>query len=176
MICEILRSKNPKLRNKSKPVSAIDKKIEELIKDLHDTLEAQKDPEGIGLAAPQIGKNIRIFLMRDENIIKTVINPEIVDIQKSKKSKKAKKTKIMEGCLSLPHFYSPLTRFESLTLKYKNEKWEDVVEHFTGLSAQIVQHEVDHLDGLLFIDHVIEQKLPLYEYTKSGEWQKVELV
>ncbi|MCX7928372.1 MAG: peptide deformylase [Patescibacteria group bacterium] len=176
MICEILKSNNPKLRIKSKPVSKLDKKTKEIIKDLYDTLLAQKDPEGIGLAAPQIGKNLRIFLMKDKDTIKTIINPEIVEIKKDLKNKSnKKKPKLMEGCLSLPHYYSPLTRYEYVTIKYKDENWEDKVETFIGLSAQIIQHEIDHLNGILFIDHVVGQQLPLYEHTKDGQWQKVEL-
>lgn len=177
MVREILKSKDPRLRTKSKPVTRIDKKIREIIKDLYETLLAQKDPEGIGLAAPQIGKNVRIFLMKDGNTIKTIINPEILDKFKNIKQKtNPKRSKVMEGCLSLPHYYSPLSRYDSVTVKYRNENWEEKVEKFSGLSAQIVQHEIDHLDGILFIDHVIKQQLPLYEHTKDGDWQKVDLI
>jgi peptide deformylase len=173
MVRDILKSTNQKLRARSKEISQLDKKTNSVIADLYETLKAQKDPEGIGLAAPQIGKNIRMFLMRDENIQKIIINPKVISMTKIKVSKT--KQKIMEGCLSLPHFYSPLTRAEKITISYKSEKWEDKTETFSGLSAQIVQHEIDHLDGVLFVDHVFEQKLPLYEYTKKGEWVRVEL-
>ena len=80
----------------------------------------------------------------------------------------------MEGCLSLPNFYSPLERRMTITIKYKNENDQDLLETFTNIEAQIVQHEIDHLNGVLFIDRLIEQKKPLYEYL-DGDWEEVEL-
>lgn len=70
MVRKILQSSDPVLRHKSKPVGKIDKKIQDLIKDLKDTLNIQKDPEGVGLAAPQIGKNIRVFVAKYKNFVK----------------------------------------------------------------------------------------------------------
>lgn len=179
MIRPILQSGDPVLRQKSKPVEKIDKKVLDLIKDMQDTLVVQKDPEGIGLAAPQIGKNVRIFLMKPkQNEPATVIiNPKIISIKnKEEKTKNTvkKKSDILEGCLSLPHFYGPLKRADRLTLGYMNQEGENVEQEFEGLMAQIVLHEIDHLNGVLFIDRLLEQKKPLYEYQK-GVWEKVEL-
>ncbi len=173
MIRNILPSTNPRLRIKSKPVARLDKKIHLLIKDLKDTLLAQKDPEGIGLAAPQIGKNVRVFVIKPKDKISVIINPEILSVGKPKSSKK-EKPNLMEGCLSLPHFYGPIKRPRKIKIKFINEKGEQEVKEFTGLEAQIIQHEIDHLNGVLFIDRLLEQKKPLYEY-KNGEWEKVEL-
>ena len=179
MVKDILRSTNPHLRQKSKKVVKIDKKILSLIADLKETLLFQKDPEGVGLAAPQIGKNIRIFVIKDGEETKVFINPGIIKTEKSKTSSKGRlasgeKNKIMEGCLSLPHFYGPLKRPYKVKVKYLSEKGEERLVGYQGLSAQIIQHEIDHLNGILFIDRLLEQKKPLYEL-KNGEWQEVEL-
>lgn len=174
MLLKILDAKDPNLRKRSKPVKKIDKKIKTIIHDLKDTLIVQDDPEGIGLAAPQIGKRFRIFVMKPEEEVKVIINPEIIKISKSGKSSEKKKNKVMEGCLSLPHYYGPIRRANQLKLKYKDENGKVKTESFSGINAQIVQHEIDHLDGVLFIDRLLEQKKPLYEY-KDGEWERVEL-
>jgi len=176
MIRTILTATEPSLRQKSKPVNKVDKKILSLITDMEETLIAQEDPEGIGLAAPQIGKNLRIFVMKPKDTTKVVINPKILSVQKEQKKDKGKKRKkIMEGCLSLPHFYGPISRAKEVKLKYLNTKGEEVVETFLGLDAQIVLHEIDHLEGVLFVDHLLKQKKPLYEYI-DGEFEEVDLI
>jgi len=176
MIRTILTATEPSLRQKSKPVNKVDKKILSLITDMEETLITQEDPEGIGLAAPQIGKNLRIFVMKPKDTTKVVINPKILSVQKEQKKDKGKKRKkIMEGCLSLPHFYGPISRAKEVKLKYLNTKGEEVVETFLGLDAQIVLHEIDHLEGVLFVDHLLKQKKPLYEYI-DGEFEEVDLI
>jgi peptide deformylase len=178
MIKPILVSGDKVLRTVSKPIEKIDKKVLSLISDLKDTLVVQKEPEGVGLAAPQIGKNLRVFVMMPDKVCKVIINPEIISISKSTKAptkKLAKKhKKIMEGCLSLPNYYTPLERPFFIKIKYSDETGKEIVEEFEGVDAQIVQHEIDHLDGKLFIDRMFEQKKTLYEYNK-GEWSEVEL-
>lgn len=179
MIRKILQVKEKSLREESKPVARVDKKILELIEDMEDTLAAQKDPEGVGLAAPQIGRNIRMFLMSYEGADKVIINPEILHMDTSegekKTKKKKKREKLLEGCLSLPHYYGPLKRAKKLTLKYMDETGKTVEEEFHGFLAQIVQHEVDHLNGILFIDRILEQNAPLYHF-HGDDWEEVELV
>ncbi len=173
MIRTVLRSGDPALRKKSKPVVQIDKKISNLITDLKDTLVNHKDPEGVGLAAPQIGKNLRLFVILDNKKITTIINPKIIKIEKN--TSKKKKTKLLEGCLSVPHFYGPLTKPDSVTLTYMNENGQILTHKFEGFKAQIILHEIDHLNGVLFIDDIIANDQPLYEQNKSGEWKEVEL-
>jgi len=173
MVRKVLPSGNPKLRESSKPVGKIDKKVLSIVKDLKDTLSIQKDPEGVGLAAPQIGKPLRIFVMLDAGELKAVINPEIINVSQEK-SGKLKKGEIMEGCLSLPYYYGPLKRPKKITIKYLNEEGSEKIEDFVGFTAQIVQHEIDHLNGILFIDRLLENKKPLYKLVKD-EWEEVEL-
>lgn len=179
MIKKIVKVTDPTLRLKSKPVKKIDKKIRTLIKDLKDTLSSQKDPEGVGLAASQIGKNLRIFVTKYQDKIEVYINPKVLFVSKDKKkngkgTKKIKRPKIMEGCLSLPNFYGPLARSGKLKISYKNVSGKNIIKTFEGFEAQIIQHEIDHLNGKLFIDHLIEQKKPLYELIDDS-WEEVDL-
>lgn len=175
MVQKILRSGDPKLREISKPVGVIDNKVKAIIADLKDTLAAQKDPGGVGLAAPQIGKNIRIFTAGYKTFKRVVINPEIIETDKKiKASKKAKPLRLYEGCLSLPNYYGPLKRDSYLKLKYLDENGKKTIEVFRGFPAQIILHEIDHLNGILFIDHLLKQKKPLYQLN-GKEWKEVEL-
>jgi peptide deformylase len=174
MIRKIVRADNPILRRKSKPVKKIDKKILEIISDLKDTLLSQKDPEGVGLAAPQIGKNLKIFAMRDGKKIRTIINPRVIKKYKIQKTKDEKQD-IMEGCLSIPHYYGPLKRAQKIKIEYLDENGKKAVKTFENLLARIVQHEIDHLNGILFTDKLLEQKKPLYEL-KEDKWEEINLV
>lgn len=175
VIRDILHARDPRLRVVSKPVRVVDKKIHDIIIDLKDTLVVQKDPEGVGLAAPQIGKNVRVFVAKTPKEIKVVINPKVLEIIKGQPKKKKRGKKIMEGCLSLVNFYGPLKRPGKIKLGYTTEEGKEKVETFTGFAAQIIQHEIDHLNGILFVDRLIEQKKSLFELV-NGEWEKVELV
>jgi peptide deformylase len=149
----------------------------QLVKDLKDTLGVQKDPEGVGLAAPQLGKNLRIFVANYKGFERVVINPKVLSIKKGKRQETKGKSKreILEGCLSLPYYYGPLKRAPKITVKYLNEKGEEVTETFEGFNAQIIMHEIDHLEGILFVDHLLKEKKPLYK-VKGDEWEEVELV
>jgi len=172
MVKDILRSTDPLLRLVSKPVKKIDKKVLSIIADLKETLLVQKDPEGVGLAASQIGKGLRIFVVKEGDKPKIFINPEITTQVDEKRKRSV--NKIMEGCLSLPNFYGPLKRTFKIRVKYTRENGEELEEEYEGLSSQIIQHEIDHLNGILFVDRLLQQKKPLYELVK-GEWHEVEL-
>jgi len=178
MIQKIIQSGDPILRKISKPVEKIDKKVKDLIQDLKDTLAVQNDPEGVGLAAPQIGKNLQIFVVGFRNLKRIIINPEIIKLSKGKSINvinKKDKSEILEGCLSLPHYYGPLKRESTIKLKYKNENWEEVIEEFKDFNAQIMLHEIDHLNGFLFVDRLLEQKKKLYKLSKNDEWEEIGL-
>jgi len=176
MVQKVLRSTDPKLRVKSKEVKKVDKKILDLIQDLKDTLSVQKEPEGVGLAAPQIGKNLRVFYANYDKFERVVINPEIIKESAKKGLTKTKKGhEILEGCLSLPNYYGPLKRSSTVKIKYLNAKGEQIEEEFKGFNAQIILHEIDHLNGILFVDHILKEKKPLYKLN-GKEWEEVELV
>jgi peptide deformylase len=185
---------NPVLRQPAKPVVTLDKRILDIIADLEKTLMAAKDPQGVGLAAPQIGISLRIFLIRPtpRSKPKLFINPEII---KSSQRQQNPETKhgVYEGCLSIPDHYAPLRRSMSVTVKYQTvnttshpppnlgggaQQGEsgmvERTETFTDFTAHIIQHEMDHLNGVLFIDRVLEQNSLLY-HVKGKTWEEVDL-
>ncbi len=175
MILKIVDIHNPILRKKAKSVTKIDKEIISLISDMKDTLAAQVNPDGVGLAAPQVGKSLAIFLMHypDEGIkMKTIINPKIISMGKKKERKTKDNNSILEGCLSIPHYYGPVKRAQSVTLEYLDEHGNKKKEKFTGFPAHIVQHEVEHLKGILFIDHIFKNSSPLYKI-KGDTYEKI---
>lgn len=178
MILKIVDIKNPILRKKAKRVVRIDKKVKQLISDMKETLLAQKDPEGVGLAAPQVGKALQIFIMHypEEGInLKAVINPTILEVTNNVPRKKKKGEKdILEGCLSLPYYYGPVERPGGVKIKYQDEEGQEKVEEFSGFAAHIVSHEVDHLMGRLFIDHILENKSRLF-YIEDDNAEEVDL-
>ena len=177
MIQKIVQSGDKKLREISKPVVKFDKKVKGLIQDLKDTLIVQQDPEGVGLAAPQIGVNLRVFAINYKHLQRVIVNPELLEIKTNSKLKVSKRGKdeILEGCLSLPHYYGPLKREDFVRVKYKDEDGQEVIEEFKGFDAQIILHEIDHLNGILFVDRLLEQKKKLYKLDESDEWEEVEI-
>jgi peptide deformylase len=160
---------DPVLRQVAKPVEKIDKRILDIIRGMTRALLTAKDPEGIGLAAPQIGIPLRMFLARPD--LKSppllFINPEIIKYSQRQQAPETKKG-VYEGCLSIPHHYSPIHRSMSVTVRYQTvdtAHGSQLTTHtrvFTGLIAHIIQHETDHLNGILFIDHVLAQNSKLY--------------
>ena len=162
------------------PVKKIDKitsKIRKLVQDMEETLQVQTDPEGVGLAATQVGFGIALFIIRpdDTKPARAFINPEIIKMSQ-KIAKTKSKNEILEGCLSLPHYYGPLKREQSVTVKYQDETGKELVEEFRGFNAQIILHEIDHLNGVLFVDRLLEQKKKLYKLLPSDEWEEVTLI
>lgn len=144
----ITGSKNKILRSKSEIVKEITPEILNLVKEMKDTLA--KAENGVGLAAPQIGKNIRLFVAAEE-IAKegrtVFINPEITQVSK-------KFVPEEEGCLSLPGEWHELPRADKVTIKATDEKGEKFKIRVKGILARLMLHEVDHLNGNLFIDHL----------------------
>lgn len=182
MIRKILSAKDTRLRIISRPVKTLDKKILALISDLENTLSIQKEPEGVGLAAPQVGENVRIFCINFQKTKMVVVNPKVVFAGKAEAPKgKRSRPKIMEGCLSLVNFYGNVDRPKSITIAYETlspdrRSFIPKIETFSDFLAQIVQHEIDHLNGVLFVDKLLAQKSPLYELKPDGNWEEVELV
>ena len=146
---KVVKYGEPCLRAKSKEVHKISKKIQILIDDLYDTMYATN---GVGLAAPQVGENLRVFVIdvgvdaKSMNPI-TFINPKII--------KKEGAVNSYEGCLSFPEAYSNVRRYSYVKVKALDIKGRPfVIEAKEGsLLARAIQHEFDHLDGVLFIDH-----------------------
>mgnify|MGYP001461363013 CR=1 FL=1 len=145
----ILTAPDPLLKKKSQPVEKVDDKIRTLLDDMLDTMY---DAPGIGLAAPQVGVLKRVIVIDvsgEEGTPKPykMVNPEIVwssdDISTYE-----------EGCLSVPENYSEVERPSQVKVKYLDENGEEQLLEADGLLATCVQHEIDHLEGTLFIDHI----------------------
>ena len=148
---------NPALKKKCEEVNIayIDEHINDIIEDLKETLCFGT---GLGLAAPQIGINKRIIVVgaKKENIkyndaedipLTVMINPTWKKINEEKDSQ-------YEGCMSVPEIRGKVERYKNIELTYYNEKGEKIVKNISGFFARLVQHECDHLDGVLFIDKV----------------------
>ena len=143
----------------------------ELKKLINDMWETMYNANGVGIAAPQIGKSIRLFVIDaspfsedkeisdDEistlkNFKKVFINPEIID-------ETGDEWNFMEGCLSIPNIREDIKRKEKITIKYYNEFFEEIELDLEGLAARVVQHEYDHIEGVLFIDKLSSLKKKL---------------
>ncbi len=151
---------SPLLREKAMPVNKVDDEIRELVNDMIETMYAEG---GVGLAAPQVGISKRIIVIdNEEKEVLVLINPVIV--------KRAGEVKEEEGCLSIPGVYSPVRRSSLITVEALdlNEKKIQITKE--GFLAIVLQHEIDHLDGYLFIDRISPAKrLMLKEQLKSIE-------
>lgn len=132
------------LRNKSEEVklSEINDELKSL---LNEMLDVMHKANGIGLASNQIGIEKRFFVLNIDNVIKKVINPEILTFSEETATRE-------EGCLSIPGIYKQVIRPAKIKVKYLDENANEVIEELDGLFARAFQHELDHLDGILFVD------------------------
>ena len=146
------------------------------------TLVHTTDPRGVGLAAPQIGKSVRIFIVKpsDKSRVMVFINPEIIAqssevdyVKRPKKDLSEKASKKLEGCLSLPTIWGPVLRSSSITISYLDEYGKSHKKKFSNFLATIIQHEIDHLNGILFTKRVLEQKGTLYKSSKNEKGEDV---
>ena len=138
---------NPILRKRSVPIKKIHKKLLKFFKDALDTL---KKENGLGIAAPQLGENVRFFWARlnhesPQEMYVPMINPELSGVSSDMENAE-------EGCLSVPGVFGIVPRHNSLTVTYYDLKMKKNVLHLTGLNARIMQHEMDHLNGILCVD------------------------
>lgn len=188
----IITIPHPHLRTISKTIETVDKKTLELGKEMADTLRHASNPPGVGLSAIQIDKSKRMFitLMPEDQTLPMVrwyknntrieyfINPIINDHSKTITLGGTPKKPFLEGCLSMPGIYGPVWRYEWVSINYVSfdEHWQPIAKttRYEGLQARVVQHEHDHLDGILFTDHSLENNLPVYE-EKNGELIEVKI-
>lgn len=170
---KIITTPNPILWQKSKPVKKIDKKIKKLVVDLTDTAKAAKEPKGVGLSAIQIGKLVRIFVIKKGKDFIPLINPEITWRSKKTFSQVLEKEKqFLEGCLSVPGYYGFVDRPSAVKLKWQDLKGKTHQEKFEGKQSAYVQHELDHLNGILFVERILEQKGKLYKLEKDSQGEE----
>ncbi len=172
---EIVKAPNPVLSSKAQPVSKVDSSILKLIEQMEESMLAATDPKGVGLAAPQIGKSLQIFIAKpsEKSKFHVFINPEIISEGKLESISKSEKHTKLEGCLSLPNIWGEVLRSPFVELAYLDEKGIKRTRKFTGFMAVIIQHEQDHLRGVLFPKRVLEQGGTLYKSEKDEKGQDV---
>ena len=155
---EVVQFPDPRLKLVSKPITEMTEDLRELARDMIDVMY---DEPGIGLAAPQVGASLRMFVIDtewgDDEAAKNplvVVNPEI--------SEREGQITWEEGCLSVPDYTANVERDATITLKGQDLDGNPIEERAEGLRAVCIQHEVDHLDGVLFIDRISRLKRSLY--------------
>ncbi len=176
---QVVIAPDPRLRIQTKPVKKITPGVLQTLKDMIKLTKTFKDPEGVGLAATQVGLKERFFVARLHDSKKippsdpgqrksrwagydkefmVVINPKILSFSKN--------TKVyFEGCLSIPNIWGKVKRYVSVKVSYQNTEGNLITKTLTGLAAWVFQHEVDHLDGILFSEKVLAQKGQFYRFT-----------
>lgn len=152
MIYPIVAYGDPVLKKQAEEIGKGSLDVKKLVEDMYETMY---NANGVGLAAPQIGMSIRMFVvdaapMDEENLKdfkKVFINPVIVEESEEEWGYE-------EGCLSIPGIRSEVFRPEKIKLNYFDENWKEHTEDFDGLAARVIQHEYDHIEGVLFVDHL----------------------
>jgi peptide deformylase len=171
MVRNIVKYGDPVLEQAAEPVTDFaSPELQQIVSDMWETMYAAK---GVGLAAPQIGLRKRISVIdisagEDETKKVVIINPEIVEKEGSQTGE--------EGCLSIPGFREPVTRANRVKVRAQNENGECIELEGEELLARAFQHEIDHLNGILFISHLSTLKRDLIrrkikKLQKSGEWE-----
>ena len=151
MIYPITAYGTPVLKKRASDIE-VGTDVKELVRDMFETMYAAN---GVGLAAPQIGKGIRIFVVdgegiEDESTVgfkKAFINPQMIE-------EVGEEWQFEEGCLSIPGIREDVTRHDTLKIRYYDEDWNEHVDEYSDIPARIIQHEYDHLEGVLFTDHL----------------------
>jgi peptide deformylase len=152
MILPVYAYGQPVLRQKAKEIDKDYPNLQGLIADMFETMYASN---GIGLAAPQIGLGIRLFItdgseiedIKPEGFKQVFINPQILE-------EFDEKWDYEEGCLSIPQVRADVNRHSKLVLRYFDENWQEHTHEFEGMAARIIQHEYDHVEGILFTDRI----------------------
>ena len=188
----IVNAPNAVLSQKAKRVNKFDKTLLKFIEEMKQSLLSALDPVGVGLAAPQVGKSLQIFIAKpnEKSPILVFINPVIekfIDApsQEKRESNQSEKTTRakeragidkniqLEGCLSLKDIWGEVRRHPQVLLSYQDEKGNKISKKFSGFISTIIQHEEDHLNGILFPKRVLEQKGQLYKSHKDGKGEDV---
>lgn len=163
-MAKIITVPDPRLRTKSKAI-VFDKKTVQVIKELRETLVTKEGTKGVGLSAVQIGVLQRVFVAFSNKSKKMLvfINPEILWYSKRETKGAPESRNKYEGCLSVPGIWGMVKRSCAIKIKYQTETGRALVRRFSGLTAIVIQHEYDHLNGILFVDRALEQKSKLYQ-------------
>lgn len=152
MIYPIVAYGDPVLKREAEDLEVGDKKVKELVADMFETMY---QASGVGLAAPQIGKSVRVFVVdgspvlddKNDSFKIAFINPEIIE-------EDGEDWAYEEGCLSIPSVREDVTRPDIVRIRYYDEDWNLHEEEYDEIKARIIQHEYDHIEGILFTDHL----------------------
>lgn len=180
---KIVQTPHPVLASPAKPVAKIDKKVRKIIAEMKTTLLGADKPKGVGLAAPQVGIPLQIFIAKpdEKSEVLVFINPQIMWRSKEKSGitrpegankKENNKGKSLEGCLSVRNVWGYLERSSKVRMKYLDIDGQKQEKEFTGFMATIIQHECDHLQGVVFTQRVLEQREKLYRIEKDGRGEE----
>lgn len=162
-IRKIITAENPTLRMKAKKIHRFDASLQKLADDMFETMHAAN---GAGLAAPQIDLSIRLLVAEYEDRRVALVNPEIIKAEGEVTGS--------EGCLSIPgYFGANIRRAENVTVKAQDTRGKDIRVRAEGWFARILQHEIDHLDGILFLDR-LDRPEDLREVTSEEEEEELE--
>lgn len=171
----IVHVPHPVLTAPAATVKIFDDKLMRLIKDMEETLLATVNPKGVGLAATQVSQSLRVFLTKPtaKAKIRAFINPEIIKKSDELTQGVPERSNKMEGCLSIPNVWGNVHRSSSLTLRYQDESGTMHQEEFSGFLATIIQHETDHINGILFTQRVLEQKEKLFQVAAGDDGEEL---
>lgn len=159
---EFVALPDPKIREHSEEVRGFDQNLEQIINDLVEVSLIQKSPPALGMAAPQINVFKRVFVALIRNKFKPFVNPKIMKYGKEE-------TALLEGCFSVPGIYGHVLRPSEVDIEAQDRQGKKISMHLKGLAAKIFQHEYDHLDGKLFVDHVSQQNGKYFKVEKDQE-------
>ncbi|HUW21627.1 MAG TPA: peptide deformylase [Candidatus Bathyarchaeia archaeon] len=177
MKLKIITASNPILRQKSKPIVKIDRQIKKLSQRMIFLIKEgrQGKPVGVGLSAVQVGKLLRLLVVFNpkKKQYRVLINPEIIKKSKTFTEGVPESKNKFEGCLSIPGIYGVVQRVKWLQLYYQDLQGERKKEKFTGFAATVIQHEYDHLEGILFVDRIFEQGGKIYQLEKTAEGEEL---
>ncbi len=150
------------LKEAGEPVEKFDEELEKLVADMFETMYAE---EGVGLAAPQVGLSLRLFVMDCEGLKLVAANPEILSAEGEQEGE--------EGCLSVGKIHAPLKRAGRVRLRAQDARGEWFEREAEGLAARCLQHETDHCDGTLFIDHLspLRRDMVKRRFQKLKKWR-----
>ncbi len=182
---EVVKAPDPRLKIQTKPVKKINPALLQILKEMIKLTKTFKEPEGVGLASTQIGLDEAFFVARLDESAKprqrrakrakngnppaggfiSVINPKVLSYGKRTK-------KYFEGCLSSPNIWGEVKRYTLMKVSYQDSHGKSITQTFKGITAWIFQHEMDHLNGILFQDRVLQQKGKFFKFTgrdKTGQ-------
>jgi peptide deformylase len=164
------------LTKKARSVKQITPKIEKLAQDMLKTLVPNsKKPLGVGLAATQVNQMWRLFVMlMPDNQYQIIINPQIIKTSKKTLSSLPKDQQFLEGCLSIPGYYGFIDRPLKIKVRYQTITGLNQQKSLTPPHSAYFQHELDHLNGILFIDYLKKRNEPLYLADKNGQLNPIE--